>query len=309
MQMLACQPEQIHRCLHRGHGRPGGELHLGLRIELHGGGRDDAQRAFAAHEQVAQIVAGVVLAQALQAAPDFALRRDHFQPQAQLAAVTVAQHLCAARIGAQVAAQRAAAFASHAQRKQPARIGCGLLHILQDAAGFGRDGLVSHINSAHGVHALQAQYDVAPIGIRHGAAHQPGIAALRNDGHSGRRAGLDHLRHLLRVAGLDHAQGLPLIALAPVAAVRGGIVAGQHMGGAHNARQGIRKSVLHDGAMIRRHAGRCRRIMDLQREAVQGGRNWTGTGNHRQGQPMTKAAPAWRNASGCARCWTMCLPA
>ena len=70
------------------------------RIELHRRGGDDAQRAFAADEQVAQVVAGVVLAQARQALPDLALRRDHFQPQAQLARVAVAHHLGAAGIGA-----------------------------------------------------------------------------------------------------------------------------------------------------------------------------------------------------------------
>ena len=45
------------------------------RIQLQRRRGDDAERAFAADEQVAQVVAGVVLAQAAQAVPDLALRR------------------------------------------------------------------------------------------------------------------------------------------------------------------------------------------------------------------------------------------
>ena len=42
-------------------------------------GRDDAQGAFRTNEEVAQVVAGVVLAQAAQAIPDLALRGHHLQ--------------------------------------------------------------------------------------------------------------------------------------------------------------------------------------------------------------------------------------
>ena len=55
---------------------------LGLRKQLEYRRGDDAERAFGADEQVAQVVAGVVLAQAAQAVPDLALRRDDFQAQA-----------------------------------------------------------------------------------------------------------------------------------------------------------------------------------------------------------------------------------
>jgi len=118
------QSEQIERRRQRRHGRPGGQRGGGARVELHGRGGDDAQRAFAADEQVAQVVAGVVLAQARQAVPDLALRGDHLQAQAQLARVAIAQHLRAAGIGAQVAAQHAAAFGAQAERVQQARVLC-----------------------------------------------------------------------------------------------------------------------------------------------------------------------------------------
>lgn len=49
------------------------------RMQLHHGGRDDAERAFRADEQIAQVVAGVVLAQSAQAVPDLALRRHDLE--------------------------------------------------------------------------------------------------------------------------------------------------------------------------------------------------------------------------------------
>ncbi|KAG1246413.1 hypothetical protein G6F65_020701 [Rhizopus arrhizus] len=88
---------------------------------LQRGGRDDAQRSLAADIQVAQVIAGVVLAQAAQAVPDFAFRGHHFQAQRQVARVAVAQHLGAAGVGGQVAANRAAAFGRKAERKHPLR--------------------------------------------------------------------------------------------------------------------------------------------------------------------------------------------
>ena len=66
----------------RWHCGPRGELCGWQGVQFHGGSGDDAQRAFAAHEQVTQIVAGVVLAQPAQAVPYIALRCDHFKAQA-----------------------------------------------------------------------------------------------------------------------------------------------------------------------------------------------------------------------------------
>jgi hypothetical protein len=61
---------------HQGHGvgqpaagGPGRDAGARAREQAQRRGRDDAQRTLAADEQVAQVVAGVVLAQAVQAAP------------------------------------------------------------------------------------------------------------------------------------------------------------------------------------------------------------------------------------------------
>ena len=53
------------------------------REELQHGGRDDAERSFGADEQVLEVVAGVVLAQAAQSVPDATVGQHDFQPHAQ----------------------------------------------------------------------------------------------------------------------------------------------------------------------------------------------------------------------------------
>ena len=79
-----------------------------------------AERAFAADQQVAQVVAGVVLAQRREAVPDLALGGHDLEAEAQLARVAVAQHLRAAGVGGEVAADRAAALGGQAEREQQA---------------------------------------------------------------------------------------------------------------------------------------------------------------------------------------------
>ena len=116
-QTLVRQAQQLRGGIQRRDGGPGSELRGGFGIKLHGGGRDDAQRAFRANEQIDQIVTRVVLAQARKAVPHVALRIDHFKSQTQVARVTKTHDLCAARVGAQVAADGATAFSRQAQRE------------------------------------------------------------------------------------------------------------------------------------------------------------------------------------------------
>ena len=241
-QMLVRQAQQAHGGLHGGHGGKGGELGGRLREQLHGGCGDDAQRAFAADEQVAQVVAGVVLAQALEAVPDLALGRHHFQAQAQIAGIAIAHHLRAAGVGAQIAADRATAFGGQRQREQQALLVSQILQVLQNAAGFDGEGQIVLVDMAHGVQARQAEHDLLAAVVGGGAHGKPGIAALGHDLHAGCGAGLDHAGHFGRVAGAHHGQGLAVYALAPVLLVGGQIAVGQHMGGAHNLAQGFKQS-------------------------------------------------------------------
>ena len=221
------QAEQLHGVLHRRHGGPGGELRGRQRVQLHGRRGDDAQRAFAANEQVAQVVAGVVLAQAAQAVPDLALRRHHLQTQAQFARIAVAQHLGAASVATQVAANGATAFGRQAQRKQKAGLVRVLLQRLQYAAGFHGDGQVGAVQRAYAVQAPQTEHDLAPAGVWRGAAHQTGVAALRHQGHAGFGAGAHDRGDFGRRARLHHGQRAARMAFAPVL-LPGREVLGQH---------------------------------------------------------------------------------
>ena len=82
---------------------------------------NDAERAFAAEEQLLQVVAGVVLAQALEAVPHAAVGEHDFESEYQVARVAVAQHRGAAGVGRQIAADGAAAFGRERQREHACR--------------------------------------------------------------------------------------------------------------------------------------------------------------------------------------------
>jgi hypothetical protein len=87
------------------------------------------------------------------------LRGDHFQAQAQIARIAVAQHLRTACVARQVTAQRATAFRRQAQSKQKTSLVCGLLHMLKNATGFCGQGGIGRVYVAHGVHALKIYDD------------------------------------------------------------------------------------------------------------------------------------------------------
>ena len=160
----------------------------GPRMQLQRRRGDDAERAFAADEEVAQVVAGVVLAQARQAVPDLALGRHHLEAEAELARIAVAQHLRAAGVGGEVAADRAAAFGGEAEREQQAVLRRRLLHPLQHAAGLGDEGEVGCVDAADAVQAGRREHDLAAARIGHRAADQAGVAALRDDARAVRAA-------------------------------------------------------------------------------------------------------------------------
>ena len=94
-----------------------------LRKELDGRRGDDAERALAADEELLQIVAGIVLAQAREPVPDPPVGQHHLDPQGQFAGIAVAQDGDAAGIGREIAADLAAALGAEAQRKQPVGLG------------------------------------------------------------------------------------------------------------------------------------------------------------------------------------------
>ncbi len=232
-QVLVGQRQQAHGGIERRQSRPGGELARRHRVDLHRCGGDHAQGAFAADEEVAQVVAGVVLAQALEAVPDLALRIDDFEAQAELAGIAIAHDLGAAGIGAQVAADGAAAFGRQRQREQVALAFAALLQGLQNAAGLDRDGEVVLVDRTDGLHAAQVQHHLLARGVGRGAHDQAGVAALGHDGGAVGRTGLDDGRHLLGRGRAYHRQRLAVDAAAPVLFVGAQVALGKHMGIAH----------------------------------------------------------------------------
>src|SRR5581483_10255185 len=75
--------------------------------QLEHGGRDDAERAFRADKQLAQRIAGVVLAQRAQAIPDAPIRQHDFKSEREVTRIAVAQDIDAPGIGGEVAADLA----------------------------------------------------------------------------------------------------------------------------------------------------------------------------------------------------------
>ena len=210
------QAQQRHAGLERVAGRQRGAGGRRLRLQLHDRRGDHAQRALAADVEMAQVIAGVVLAQAGEPVPDLAGRRHHLQPQAELARVAVAQHLGAAGVGRQVAADGAAALRGQAQR-QPQSFGLGgLLRGLQHAAGLDRHRQVGRIDRAHPLEPAQAQQQLRAAGVGHRGADQAGVAALRHDRDAVLGAQAHHLRDLLGRAGPGHRQRAARPAPAPV---------------------------------------------------------------------------------------------
>ena len=122
---------------------------------------DDAQRAFAADEQVAQVVAGVVPCAGPDRPSHTAVGRDHLQPQAQLARIAEAQHLGAAGVGRQVAADGAAAFGGQVAQNSRAGIRRGLPQPPVARSRLRPSGQVGAVDVAHP--SRQASSSCAPL--------------------------------------------------------------------------------------------------------------------------------------------------
>ncbi len=87
-----------------------GEPGFRQREQLQHRAGDDAERAFRADEHLLQVIAGGILAQARHAVPDPPVRQHDLEAERELARRAVFQHVHAAGIGREVAADLAAAF-------------------------------------------------------------------------------------------------------------------------------------------------------------------------------------------------------
>ncbi|RMO19604.1 hypothetical protein ALQ47_05258 [Pseudomonas cichorii] len=237
--------QETYRLGQRLEGQKCGEPGLRQREQLQGRGRDNAQRAFTADEQIAQVIAGIVLAQTTQSFPDFALSRDHFKPQSQFAGIAIAQHGVATGIGAQVAANGATALRAQTQREQAVGLASLVLKVLQDATGFDSQSVVVGIDLAHTVHAFQQQQNRLAAGIRGCSAHQPGVTALHHHGRSMGDTQTHHRGNLFGIRRTHDRRHLSDIATLSVGQALAGLLAGLHMTGTQQLLQCLEQPVTH----------------------------------------------------------------
>jgi alpha/beta hydrolase family protein len=127
-------PEEAHHVLDPAEPEESGFDFARLGKELHRRGSDDAEGALAADEELLQIVAGIVLAQAAKAVPNPSVGQHHLEAQCQLAGIAVAQDRDAAGVGRQIAADLTGPLGPEAEREQSVGLGGRLLQVREDVA-------------------------------------------------------------------------------------------------------------------------------------------------------------------------------
>ena len=175
------EAEQTYRRLGVFDGEPCGFGGGWLGEQTQDGGRDDAECAFCADEQMFHVVAGVVFPETTQAVPDFTVGEYNFEAEDERAGVPIAQHLGAAGVGGNVAADLAGAFSTEAEGEEAVVFSCDFLDALQDDAGLDGQGIVVGIDLAHGVHARCRDDDFGHVAVWLAGAGEAGVAALGDD--------------------------------------------------------------------------------------------------------------------------------
>src|SRR5712671_7345261 len=125
-------PEEAHHVLDPAEPEESGFDFARFGKELNRRGSDDAEGALAADEELLQIVAGIVLAQAAKAVPNPSVGQHHLEAQCQLAGFAVAQDRDAAGVGRQIAADLTGPLGPEAEREQSVGLGGRLLQVRED---------------------------------------------------------------------------------------------------------------------------------------------------------------------------------
>ena len=198
-------------------------------------GGDNTQSALAANEQLFQVIATIVLFQRSKAFEDRAVGQDRFDASDQRPHRSMAEHLRAAGIGGNQAADRGRAFASERQRKSLSFICQGVVQILKDHTGLAQDQLVLRFYRPNPVHAAKRQENRLAAVVRSCATDHAAIAALRNDRDAIFIRDFEYLCCFLRVARRNHSCSGAGVTAAPVGEPGRHIVcsAGKALG-AHN---------------------------------------------------------------------------
>ncbi len=247
--VVALQPaEQGERGLGRGQGGEGGDPLGGRRLEAKDGGGDDAERALGADEELAQAIAGIVLAQGSEPVPDAAVRQHDLEPEHALARVAVAERVVAAGVGGKHAADLGGPFRADRERQQAGDGSRRVLGGLERDPGLKREGEVERVDRADARESREAEDELGAVRGWHGATDHRCVAALRHDGDM--RAGAEaNACGDFRGAGRpQNGCGPPVIEAAPVGGVGGGVGrVGEHPAGAES-RGKRRKQAGRDGS-------------------------------------------------------------
>ncbi len=188
------------RRVEAGHGDEGGGGRGRAGHEAEGGGGDDAEGALGADEELFEVGAGVVLAERREAVPEGAVGEHDLEPEDLVAHHAVAQHVDAAGVGGDDAADLGRALAADGEWQEEIVFGDRVLDGLERAAGVDGGGIVVGVDGADAVHAGEAEAHLGVASVGQGAVDEAGIAALRHDRETEAGAGADHRLDLGRVA-------------------------------------------------------------------------------------------------------------
>ena len=180
---------------------------------------DDPERALGADEEVLQVVAGIVLAQFGERFDDPPVGEHDLEPGREIAGIAVGEHRDAARVGREVAADRAGSLRGERQRKQAVGALRGGLSLRERHAGLDDHRVGERIDLANAVHPPQREHDRRAAAVGGLAADEPGVAALRHDRRARRRAGADDGRDLRGRARANHRERAAMIEAARFAEI------------------------------------------------------------------------------------------
>ena len=190
--------QELQRPFGRRH-RQKGRRHAGrARKQPQGGGGDDTQCALGPNHQMAQIIAGVILAQSLQPVQHTSIGQNRFDPQTQIARIAIAQHVYPTRIGGQDAPHPRRAFRGERQGKEPVNLFRLSLHRGHHHASLDHQSVLRWVSRAHSGHPLQRQDQGHWPPLHDLPAHKPRAAAHWHNANPRCRTGAHHLGHLCR---------------------------------------------------------------------------------------------------------------
>ena len=218
----------------------GAEDHCGevLRraVQAHGGFDDKAQRAFGADKQLTHVIAGGVLDQVLVQLQQLAGAGNHLQPSHPVAGHAVANHLDAASIGADIAANLAGAGRGEVHRVIQALVLGEHLQLLGHYTRLAHGRAVKFVEVENLVHVVEGHHHFT-IGC-HRASRQAGTATGRHQCDLVLIGPANDGLHLLDALGEGNRQRRWGEVLGPVLAVGiEGIGIGQHLAGLNQGLQ------------------------------------------------------------------------